>query len=73
MELRGQVHASAALPLRERDPGAHWMGSWVARRASLDRMANTKILVIATCRELDSSRPVLSVDILTELLRLLIE
>jgi len=29
MEVSGQIHAPAALPPRERDPGTHWTGGWI--------------------------------------------
>jgi len=35
MELSGQLHVPAALPLGE-IPGYHWIGGWVGLRAGLD-------------------------------------
>jgi hypothetical protein len=43
MEVSGQLHATAALNPRERDPGTHWIGGWVGPRAVLDAMVKRKI------------------------------
>jgi len=43
MELTGQLYALAALPHRERAPGAHWIGSWMATGADLDAVVKRKI------------------------------
>jgi hypothetical protein len=43
MEVSGQLHAPAALPPRERAPGAHCIGSWVRPRAVLDAVMKRKI------------------------------
>jgi hypothetical protein len=43
MEVSGQLHALAALPLRERAPGTHWIGGWVDPRAVLDAVVKRKI------------------------------
>jgi hypothetical protein len=36
-EGEGRLHALGALPIVERDPGTHWIGSWVGPRASLGK------------------------------------
>jgi hypothetical protein len=38
MEVRGQLHAPAALLPRQRSPDTHWIGDWVGSRAVLDAM-----------------------------------
>jgi hypothetical protein len=43
MEFSGKFYAPAALPLRERAPGTHWIGGWVGLRAVLDAMVKRKI------------------------------
>jgi hypothetical protein len=43
MEVSGQLHAPAALPPRERNPGTHWIGGWVGTRAVLDAVVKRKI------------------------------
>jgi hypothetical protein len=43
MEVSGQLHAPAALPPRERDPGTHWIGGWVGPRAVLDTVVTREI------------------------------
>jgi hypothetical protein len=46
MEVSGQFHASAALPLREKR-STHWIGRVVVSRAGLDVSEKRKILVPA--------------------------
>jgi hypothetical protein len=41
LEVSGQLHAPAVLPLGEGAPSTHWMGDWEGPRASLDDMENT--------------------------------
>jgi hypothetical protein len=36
MEVSGQLHASAALPLGKEPPTTHWIGGWVGPRAIWD-------------------------------------
>jgi hypothetical protein len=36
MEVKGQLHAPAALPQGEIVPGTHWIGGWVNLRAGLN-------------------------------------
>jgi len=43
MEVSGQLHAPAALLLRERAPGIHWLGGWVGPRAVLDAVVKRNI------------------------------
>jgi hypothetical protein len=43
MEVSGQPHDLAALPLGERTPGTYWIEDWMGPRASLDMVANKKI------------------------------
>jgi hypothetical protein len=43
MEVSGQLHDSATVPLGK-DPGTHWIGSWVGPRAGLDVTEKRKIL-----------------------------
>jgi hypothetical protein len=43
MEVSGQIHAPAALPLKEKDPGAHWIGGWVGPKAGLDSVVKVKL------------------------------
>jgi hypothetical protein len=50
MEVSGQLHASAALPLGQ-SPGTHWIGAWVGPRAVLNAVVKRKIL---HCRESSS-------------------
>jgi hypothetical protein len=42
MEVSGELHASAALPPRERAPGTHWIGGRVDPRAGLDAVAKRR-------------------------------
>jgi hypothetical protein len=44
MEVSGQLHAPAALPLGERAPGTHWIGGRVDPRAGLDDVEKLKFL-----------------------------
>jgi hypothetical protein len=44
MEVSGQFHALATLPLpREIGPGTPWIGGWVGPRAGLDVVVKRKI------------------------------
>jgi hypothetical protein len=36
MEVGGQLHTPAALPLEKLPPGTYWIGGWVGPRAGLD-------------------------------------
>jgi hypothetical protein len=36
MEVSGQLHGPAALPLEKEPPRTHWIGGWVGLRAGLD-------------------------------------
>jgi hypothetical protein len=56
MEVRGQVHAPAALPPRERSPGTHWIGGWVGPSAFLDAMVRRK--TSSPCRESSPRTPI---------------
>jgi hypothetical protein len=47
---------------KERNPGTHWIGSWVGPRAGLDAVAKRKIPF--PCRESKPARPVRSVVII---------
>jgi hypothetical protein len=38
MEVSGQLHNPAALPLGERAPSTHLIGGWAGPRASLDNI-----------------------------------
>jgi hypothetical protein len=40
MEVSGQLHTPAALPLGERAPGSHWIQGWVGPRADLEAAGN---------------------------------
>jgi len=42
MEVSGQLHAPAALPLGEIAPGTHWIGGWVGPRAICDAVVKRK-------------------------------
>jgi hypothetical protein len=55
MGVSGQRHAPAALYLREKDPGTHWIGSWVGLRAGLDIVARRKSFASAENRTRSSS------------------
>jgi len=37
MEVSGQFYAPAALPLGERNPSTHWIGSWVKAVAKIKK------------------------------------
>jgi len=50
MELSGQLHNTAALPLRERGRGTHWMGGRVDPRARL------KGFIFSVSSELEEAR-----------------
>jgi hypothetical protein len=41
MEVGGQYHALATLPLGKR-PGTHWTGGWVGLRAGLDSCGKSR-------------------------------
>lgn len=41
MEVRGQMHASAAL-FPEKKPRTHWIGGWVGHRIGLDGLEEVK-------------------------------
>jgi hypothetical protein len=43
MEVSGQLHALAALPLGKEQLVSHWIGGWMGPRASLDMVAKRKI------------------------------
>jgi hypothetical protein len=53
MQVSGQFHAPAALPLGIEPPGTHWIGGWVGPRVSLDDVEERRIL---HCRELNLGR-----------------
>jgi hypothetical protein len=42
--VNGQHHAPAVLYLKGKDPGTHWIGSWVGLRAGVDTEARGKII-----------------------------
>jgi len=42
MEVSGQLHALAALPLGKEQLVSHWIGGWMGPRASLDMVAKRK-------------------------------
>jgi hypothetical protein len=71
MEMSGQLHGPAALPLGK-DPGAHYIGKWAGPGASLDAMEKRKFFLYARNRtRIPRCRPALSiVAIRTELPRL---
>jgi hypothetical protein len=48
MEVSGQLHAPAALPLDKNVASTHWIGVWVGIRACLEAVEKRKIL---HCRE----------------------
>jgi len=43
MEVSGQLHTLADLPLGKEPPDTHWIGGWVGPRAGLDVMVKRKI------------------------------
>jgi hypothetical protein len=43
MEVSDQLHASAASPPGERDPGTHWIGVWVGPRDDTEAVEKKKI------------------------------
>jgi hypothetical protein len=43
MEVSGQLHAPAALPLGEKAPGTQWIEGWVGPKACLEAVAKRKI------------------------------
>jgi hypothetical protein len=43
MVVSGQLHAPAALPPMEIDPGTYWIGGWMGPRAVLDAVVKRKI------------------------------
>jgi hypothetical protein len=44
--VSGQIHAPAALPRKERNPGTHWIGDWVGPRAGLGDVEKRKFLTL---------------------------
>jgi hypothetical protein len=48
MEVRGQLHAAAALPTRERAPSTHYRGGWMGPSVGVDAVEKIKVL---HCRE----------------------
>jgi hypothetical protein len=56
MEVSGQLHASVALPPRERAPGTHWIGGWMGPRAGLDTVSKRK--TPSSCRESNPDHPI---------------
>jgi hypothetical protein len=57
MEVNGQFHAPAALPLGESIPGTYWIRGWEGPRAGLGAMEKRKIL---QCWEWNAGRPACS-------------
>jgi hypothetical protein len=53
MEVSGQLHAPAALPLGEIAPGTHWIGGWVGPRIGQDAVEKRKSV---HCRESNPGR-----------------
>jgi hypothetical protein len=48
MEVSGQLHTPAALPLEKfPSPVTNWIGDWVGPRAVLDAVEKRKILAVA--------------------------
>jgi hypothetical protein len=45
MEMSGQLHDSATLPLGK-EPGTYWRGGWEGPRAGLDVVERRKILLL---------------------------
>jgi hypothetical protein len=43
MEVSGQLHTLAALPLRKKAASIHWIGGWVGPTALLDVVVKGKI------------------------------
>jgi len=56
MEMSGQLHKLAALPLGKEPPHTHCIGVWVGPRAGLHMVARRKIF--STCQLSILSRPV---------------
>jgi hypothetical protein len=50
MEVSGQLHLSADLPLGERTSGAHWIGGYVGPTVCLDVVARIKISNVKECK-----------------------
>jgi hypothetical protein len=44
MEVNGQIHDPAALPLAKKSPIPHWIGGCVGPRAGLDTVQKRKIM-----------------------------
>jgi hypothetical protein len=42
MEVNGQIHASATLPIGQRASGPHWIEGWVGPRVGLDAVVETR-------------------------------
>jgi hypothetical protein len=63
MGVSGQRHALAALYPLGKDPGTHWIGSWVGPRAGLDAGARRKILCL--CRGSNLDRPIVQPVVLS--------
>jgi hypothetical protein len=55
MEVRGQLHAPAALPPGETAPDTHLIGDWVGSRAGQDDVVKKKILDPTGDSKTDSS------------------
>jgi hypothetical protein len=47
VEVSGQLHVPAVLPLRERVPDTNWIGGWVGPTAGLDAVEWTKTSSLA--------------------------
>jgi hypothetical protein len=46
VELKGRLHAPAALPSVKKAPGTHLMGGWVGLRVGLDDVERRKFLIL---------------------------
>jgi len=74
MEVSGQIHRPATFTPRERAPNSHFIGGWVAPRASMDvvvrrkipKKLNTKLKSVTKC-QMHGTWNVLSLNILLQM------
>jgi len=57
MEVSGQLHPLADLPLRTKPPVPHWVGGWVDLRVGLDAVMKMKAFYPYRQSNLRSSNP----------------